>query len=87
MMMPGCLATDDDTTLNLLIAKKQKDVLLTLNKWLIEMSAVEQSPKTRLLTRVSAHSLEKFVHKFRDSETIQSLAKSNKKLQVQYKGS
>ena len=83
-MIPGCLATDDDTTLHLLIAKKQKDVLLTLNRWLMEMSSVEQSPKTRVSTRVSAHSLEKLVHKFRDTERIERLAKSNKRVQVYY---
>ncbi|XP_043276371.1 sec1 family domain-containing protein 2-like [Venturia canescens] len=82
MMISGCLANDDDTTLNLLIEKKQKDVLLTLNKWLMEMSLVEQSPKTRIPTRVTVHSLEKNVHTFRDIEKIESIARSNKKLQI-----
>uniref|UniRef100_A0A0C9RPL8 Scfd2 protein n=1 Tax=Fopius arisanus TaxID=64838 RepID=A0A0C9RPL8_9HYME len=83
LTVSGCLATSDSHNFNLLIAKKQKDVLLTLNKWLIEMSSRElQSPKAKMSTRVSAHSLEKLIHKIRDNESSKNLANYSKKLQI-----
>ncbi|KAK0098398.1 hypothetical protein PV326_008830 [Microctonus aethiopoides] len=83
MTVPGCIATDDIDKIKLLITKKQKDVLLTLNKWLFEMSPSDiQSPKARFSTRVTAHSLEKLVHKIRDSESIDNMAKFSKQLQI-----
>lgn len=85
MTVPGCIATDDIDKIKLLITKKQKDVLLTLNKWLFEMSPSDiQSPKARFSTRVTAHSLEKLLHKIRDSESIDNMAKFSKQLQVIY---
>ncbi|XP_015108563.1 sec1 family domain-containing protein 2 [Diachasma alloeum] len=83
MTVSGCLATSENHNFNLLIAKKQKDVLLTLNKWLIEMLSKElQSPKAKLSTRVSAHSLEKLIHKIRATESPKLLAQYSKKLQI-----
>ncbi|XP_015586357.1 sec1 family domain-containing protein 2 [Cephus cinctus] len=79
--IPGCLASADTHMMEILIAKKQKDVLLSLNKLLTEMAMVKESPKTRLATRVSVHSLEKLLHKFRNIENIEILEKSSKHLQ------
>ena len=85
-MVPGCLATNDINFLNLLLNKKQKDLLLAFNKVLVEMNTIRESPsKTKLATRVSVHSLEKLIHKIRDSESIESLAHSSKLLQVNKK--
>ncbi|XP_063984399.1 sec1 family domain-containing protein 2-like [Diachasmimorpha longicaudata] len=83
MAVSGCLATSDNHQFNLLISKTLKDVLLTLNKWLIEMLSKElQSPKAKMSTRVSAHSLEKLIHKIRDNESPKLLANYSKKLQI-----
>ncbi|XP_014213803.1 sec1 family domain-containing protein 2-like [Copidosoma floridanum] len=82
-MVPGCLANRNEELMDLLINKKQKDVLLSLNKMLIDMSSSKDSPKTsKISTRVTAHSLEKGVKKFRDSESIDSLRKNSKNLQL-----
>ena len=81
-MVPGCLATNDTSFLNLLLNKKQKDLLLAFNKMLVEISTSESPARSKLATRVSAHSLEKLIHKIRDSESIESLARSSKTLQV-----
>lgn len=82
-MVPGCLATNETNFLDLLLHKKQKDLLLAFNKMLNDMSTVHESPiKTKLATRVSAHSLEKLVHKFRNSENIENLTRSSKTLQI-----
>lgn len=82
-MVPGCLATNEKNFMDLLLHKKQKDLLLAFNKMLAELSTVNESPvKTKLATRVSAHSLEKLIHKFRNSENIESLTRSSKTLQV-----
>lgn len=84
-MVPGCLATSDQESMDILLNKKQKDVLLTLNKMLINMSANVESPKpNKISTRISAHSLEKGIQKFRDSESIESLCKNSKNLQVNH---
>ncbi|XP_034944941.1 sec1 family domain-containing protein 2-like [Chelonus insularis] len=83
MTVPGCIATDNNEVFNILISKKQKDVLLTLNKWLFEMASTEiLSLKAKLSLRISAHSLEKLLHKVRDSLNITDLAKNSKKLQI-----
>lgn len=79
---PGCLASDDSSMINLLIRNKQKDVLLTLHKLLSDMSLAKESPKPRIATRISAHSLEKLVHKFRNVDDLRDLMNSSKKLQV-----
>lgn len=82
-MVPGCLATTKEDLMDILFNKKQKDVLLTLNKMLVDMSTSKESPKTsKISTRISAHSLEKGIQKFRDAESIDTLCKNSKNLQV-----
>jgi hypothetical protein len=84
-MVPGCLANTNEELMNILFNKKQKDVLLILNKMLIDMSTSKESPKTnKILSRISAHSLEKGIQKFRDTESIESLCNNSKNLQVNY---
>lgn len=83
LTVPGCLATKDNDNFNILIKKKQKDVLLILNKWIVEILSNDiQSPQAKLSTRVTAHSLEKLVFKFRDNCNIKNLEKHSKKLQI-----
>lgn len=82
-MVPGCLASKNGEAMDLLFNKKQKEVLLSLNKMLIDMATNIESPKpSKIATRITAHSLEKGVQKFKDSESIESLCKNNKNLQV-----
>lgn len=83
-MVSGCLATKDTEMLDMLLVKKQKDILLALNKMLIDMCSLS-SPKTRISTRVSVHSLEKCVQNYCNNESVVSLAKHSKKLQVRIK--
>ncbi|XP_058791912.1 sec1 family domain-containing protein 2-like [Phymastichus coffea] len=81
-MVPGCLATKNDEAMNILFNKKQKEVLLTLNKMLIDMTRNKESPKpSKITTRITAHSLEKGIQKFRDSESVETLCKNSKNLQ------
>jgi len=74
--------------MNMLITKKQKEVLTIVNKMLIDMlstkenSRLKESLKPKLATRISAHSLEKFVHKFKDIDDPRAILELSKKLQV-----
>lgn len=74
--------------MNMLITKKQKEVLTTINKMLIDIlstkenSKLKENLKTKLTTRISAHSLEKLVNKFKDIDDLHIVSKSSKKLQV-----
>ncbi|KAJ8682740.1 hypothetical protein QAD02_018532 [Eretmocerus hayati] len=81
-MVPGCLATTNEESIDLLLNRKQRDVLLELNKMLINMASNKESPKPNRITRINAHSLEKSIQKFRDSESIESLCKNSKNLQM-----
>ncbi|XP_011167394.2 sec1 family domain-containing protein 2 isoform X1 [Solenopsis invicta] len=86
--VPGCLASNDKTFMNILITKKQKDVLVTTNKILVDILSskeslkLRESLKTKLTTRISAHSLEKLVNKFKDIDDLHSISESSKKLQM-----
>ncbi|KAL7288577.1 hypothetical protein TKK_0017316 [Trichogramma kaykai] len=81
LMVPGCLANSDETIMKILFNMKQKEVLTSLNKMLIDMS--EGSPKTnKSSSRISAHSLEKGLQKFRETETIESLCNKTKNVQL-----
>lgn len=86
--VPGCLASDDKTLMNILITKKQKEVLTTTNKMLIDILSTKENLKLRenlkpkLATRISAHSLEKLIHKFKDIDDLHTISESSKKLQV-----
>lgn len=82
-MVPGCLANDNEELMNILFNKKQKDVLLALNKMLMDMSFDKDSPKaSKISTRITAHSLEKGIQKFRDTESIETLCENSKNLQL-----
>ncbi|XP_011704064.1 PREDICTED: sec1 family domain-containing protein 2-like isoform X2 [Wasmannia auropunctata] len=86
--VPGCLASNDKTLMNILITKKQKEVLATMNKMLIDILSAKENLKLRenfkpkLTTRISAHSLEKLVNKFKDIDDLQAISDSSKKLQA-----
>ncbi|EGI65174.1 PREDICTED: sec1 family domain-containing protein 2-like isoform X1 [Acromyrmex echinatior] len=86
--VPGCLASNDKTLMNILITKKQKEVLATMNKILIDILSSKENLKLRenlkpkLATRISAHSLEKLVNKFKDVDDLHIISESSKKLQV-----
>jgi len=85
--VPGCLASNDKTLMNILITKKQKEVLATMNKMLIDILSTKENLKLRenlkpkLATRISAHSLEKLVNKFKDVN-LHTISESSKMLQV-----
>jgi len=85
--VPGCLASNDKTLMNILITKKQKEVLATMNKMLIDILSTKENLKLRenlkpkLATRISAHSLEKLVNKFKDVD-LHIISESSKMLQV-----
>lgn len=46
------------------------------------MSLAKESPKMRIATRITVHSLEKLVQKYANVEDLKELLKSSKKLQV-----
>ena len=84
-MVPGCLANTKKELMEILLNKKQKDVLLTLNKMLIDMATSKESPKTnKISSRITAHSLEKGIQKYRDAESVESLCNNSKNLQVMF---
>ncbi|XP_066597073.1 sec1 family domain-containing protein 2-like [Prorops nasuta] len=79
-LMPGCVATTETNLLNLLMYKQQRDVLLSINEILLKIIAAKESPKAKMSTRITAHSLEKLIQKCgEDSNVIMSLTK---KLQI-----
>lgn len=86
--VPGCLASSDNTLMNILITKTQKEVLATMNKMLIDILSTGENLKLReklkpkLTTRISAHSLKKLVNKFKDIDDLYIISESSKKLQV-----
>ncbi|XP_014481667.1 PREDICTED: sec1 family domain-containing protein 2-like [Dinoponera quadriceps] len=86
--IPGCLASNDRNLMNVLITKKQKEVLTTTNKMLIDILSMKENQKpkenlkSKLATRISAHSLEKLVNKFKDIDDLHAISESSKKLQV-----
>ncbi|XP_067212909.1 sec1 family domain-containing protein 2-like isoform X2 [Linepithema humile] len=86
--VPGCLASNDSSLMNILITKKQKEVLTTINKMLIDILSTKENVKlkenlkAKLTTRISAHSLEKLVNKFKDIDDLHIISESSKKLQV-----
>ncbi|XP_018045740.1 PREDICTED: sec1 family domain-containing protein 2-like [Atta colombica] len=86
--VPGCLASNDKTLMNILITKKQKEVLATMNKILVDILSSKENLKLRenlkpkLAMRISAHSLEKLVNKFKDVDDLHIISESSKKFQV-----
>ncbi|XP_050462921.1 sec1 family domain-containing protein 2-like isoform X1 [Cataglyphis hispanica] len=82
--VPGCLAagSKDKNLTSILITKKQKEVLITMNKILIDIFPTKENVKPKLATRISARSLEKFVNKFKDIDNLRAITESSKELQV-----
>ncbi|XP_029665468.1 sec1 family domain-containing protein 2-like [Formica exsecta] len=80
--VPGCLASKDKNLMNILIMKKQKEVLIATNKILIDIFSTKENLKPKLATRISARSLEKFVNKLKDTDNLDVTTESSKKLQV-----
>ncbi|XP_070150555.1 sec1 family domain-containing protein 2 [Polyergus mexicanus] len=80
--VPGCLASKDKNLMNILIMKKQKEVLIAMNKILIDIFSIKENLKPKLATRISARSLAKFVNKFKDTDNLDVITESSKKLQV-----
>ncbi|KAM0736443.1 Sec1 family domain-containing protein 2 [Formica fusca] len=80
--VPGCLASKDKNLMNILIMKKQKEVLIATNKILIDIFSTKENLKPKLATRISARSLEKFVNKLKDTDNLDVITESSKKLQV-----
>lgn len=62
--------------------KKQKEVLIAMNKILIDILSTKENLKPKLATRISAHSLEKLVNKVKDIDNLHAITESSKKLQV-----
>ncbi|XP_035735392.1 sec1 family domain-containing protein 2-like isoform X2 [Vespa mandarinia] len=80
--IPGCLATTDKNLIDSLISKKQQAVLVTANHLLQNILTSKGSPKSKITTRVSVHSLEKQMYKFQDKNEIYSTLESSKQLQI-----
>lgn len=80
--IPGCLASKDKSLMNILITKKQKEVLIAMNKMLIDIFSTKENVKPKPATRISAHSLEKLVDKFKNIDNLHTITESSKKLQV-----
>ncbi|XP_047367224.1 sec1 family domain-containing protein 2-like isoform X1 [Vespa velutina] len=80
--IPGCLATTDKNLIDILISKKQQAVLVTANHLLQSILTSKGSPKSKITTRVSVHSLEKQMYKFQDKNEIYSTLESSKQLQI-----
>ncbi|XP_070511572.1 sec1 family domain-containing protein 2 isoform X2 [Cardiocondyla obscurior] len=86
--IPGCLASNDKTLMNLLITKTQKEALTSANEMLVDILSTKENLKLReklkpkLTTRISAHSLKKLVNKFKDIDDLRVISASSKKLQV-----
>ncbi|XP_043681338.1 sec1 family domain-containing protein 2-like isoform X1 [Vespula pensylvanica] len=80
--IPGCLATTDKSLIDILISKKQQAVLVTANHLLQNILTSKGSPKSKISTRVSVHSLEKQMYKFQDKNEIYSTLESSKQLQI-----
>ncbi|XP_032674219.1 sec1 family domain-containing protein 2-like [Odontomachus brunneus] len=86
--VPGCLASNDRSLMNILITKKQKEVLTITNKMLIDILSMKENPKpkenlkSKLTMRISAHSLEKLVNRFKDIGDLCAISEPSKKLQV-----
>lgn len=68
--------------MNILITKKQKEVLIATNKMLIDILSTKENLKPKLATRITAHSLEKLVNKVKDIDNLHAITESSKKLQV-----
>lgn len=80
--VPGCLASNDKSLMNTLIMKKQKEMLIAMNKMLNDIFSTKENLKSKLTTRISAHSLEKLVNKFKDTDNLDAITESSKKLQM-----
>lgn len=82
--IPGCLASIENIMMDLFISQKEKKLLDTANQFLNDIALTTDSSKLRTPSRVSGHSLEKFLNKIQSTNSIASLAIHIEKLQVIY---
>ncbi|XP_016921753.2 sec1 family domain-containing protein 2 isoform X2 [Apis cerana] len=79
--IPGCLASIENIMMDLFISQKEKKLLDTANQFLNDIALTTDSSKLRTPSRVSGHSLEKFLNKIQSTNSIASLAIHIEKLQ------
>lgn len=82
--IPGCLASIENIMMDLFISQKEKKLLDIANQFLNDIALTTDSSKLRTPSRVSGHSLEKFLNKIQSTNSIASLAIHIEKLQVIY---
>lgn len=70
--------------MDLFISQKEKKLLGTANQFLNDIVLTKDNSKLRTPSRVSGHSLEKFLSKIQSTNSIASLAIHIEKLQVTY---
>lgn len=80
----GCLASIENIMMDLFISQKEKKLLGTANQFLNDIVLTKDNSKLRTPSRVSGHSLEKFLSKIQSTNNIASLAIHIEKLQVTY---
>ncbi|CAL7948136.1 unnamed protein product [Xylocopa violacea] len=80
--IPGCLASIEETTIDLFIIRKEKELLGMANQFLSDISLTKDSSKLRTPTRISGHSLEKVLNKIQTANsTIDSMMTHSDKIQ------
>nr|XP_012152239.1 PREDICTED: sec1 family domain-containing protein 2-like isoform X2 [Megachile rotundata] len=78
---PGCLASMEEATMNLLISQTEKELLVIANQSLNDMSSTKDSPKLKTPARISGHSLEKVLNKIQTIKSIDSIMTHAEQLQ------
>lgn len=69
----------------MLIMQKQKDILIATNKMVIDiLGKTKKNPDPKLITRVSAHSLNNLANNFKEIKDFHVITESSKKLQVRF---
>lgn len=82
--IPGCLASIENIMMDLFISQKEKKLLGIANQFLNDIALTTDNSKLRTPSRISGHSLEKFLNKIQSTNNIASLAIHMEKLQVIY---
>ncbi|KAG6798182.1 sec1 family domain-containing protein 2 isoform X1 [Apis mellifera caucasica] len=79
--IPGCLASIENIMMDLFISQKEKKLLGIANQFLNDIALTTDNSKLRTPSRISGHSLEKFLNKIQSTNNIASLAIHMEKLQ------
>ncbi|XP_076233263.1 sec1 family domain-containing protein 2 isoform X5 [Calliopsis andreniformis] len=79
--VPGCLASMEKATLDLFVLEKEKRLLAMANRSLTDIVSTKDSPKLKTPTRISGHSLEKVLSKFRTANDLDSATVCTEKIQ------